>query len=370
MTSHQPRVVVVGAGILGVAMARELALRGARVTLLDREQPGSGATGVAFAWLTNQTHFRNAHGLPDADARHYFGLHRLALGAWRRLQRASADDLGVRWHGTVQLTSADGPDRDLLERDLRRRLAWGSPSHRIDADTAARLLPEAVIPPDTIGFHTADEGSVDPNAALAALMRAVERLGVEFRSHTEVLAVDGTTVVTAPGSIDAEHVVITSGADSPALLAPLGITAPLTESSGSIVHLAPMHRILDPVLLSFDVHAIQRPDGRLVIARHYSGSTVGDPDGLDSTQLLAEAAALLPALRDAEIEKTTTGRRIVPGDGLPIIGHSPVSPGVHSITTNAGITLAPILAQLMTTEILDGATVDLLTPYRDTRFAR
>ncbi|MBI0382044.1 FAD-binding oxidoreductase, partial [Streptomyces albiflaviniger] len=90
--------------------------------------------------------------------------------------------------------------------------------------------------------------------------------------------------------------------------------------------------------------------------------------GLDGEGLLADAAAVLPPLRGAEIEKVTVGRRIVPADGLPVIGRSPLYRNVHSVTTNAGITLGPCLAQLLATEVLDDVRVDVLDPYRATRF--
>lgn len=371
----RPHVVVIGAGIIGATLAYELAGRGARVTVLDRERPAAGATGVAFAWLTNQTYFRNGNSLSDGGSRHYFGLHRLALGAWRRLHHRIGDDLGVRWHGAVQLAPEHGEDHDLLERDLARRLAWGSPSYRVTAAEARTLVPGLDVDDATSGFYTPDEGSVDPNAAVAAVLEAAAARGVHVERNAEVQSVEGagghaTAVRTAAGRIDCDHVVVAAGADSGVLLGELGITAPLVESSGSIVHLAPLPAFLDPVLLGPTVHAIQRRDGRVVIARHYSGSPVGDPDHLDAPGLLADTAGVLPPLRQAEIEKVTVGRRIIPADGLPIIGRSPVLGNVHSVTTNAGITLGPVLAQLMTTEILDGGEVDVLAPYRADRFGQ
>ncbi|WP_060954082.1 NAD(P)/FAD-dependent oxidoreductase [Streptomyces hygroscopicus] len=367
-------VVVVGAGILGTALARQLALGGARVTVLDREGPAAGATSAAFAWLTNQTYLRNGTSLSDGTSRHYFGLHRLALGAWRRLHHELGDALAVRWGGTVQLAPGHGAEHDLLRNDLHRRLTWGSPSRAITATEARKLLPDAVVADDAVGFFTPDEGSVDPARAVAALVDAGTGLGVDFRYGTEVTAVEGAgnrarAVVTPTGRIECDHVVVACGADTPPLLDPLGVTVPLVASSGTIVHLAPLPPFLERVFLSSDVHAIQRTDGRVVLARHYTGTPVSDPAGLDGDGLLADAATVLPPLRRAQIEKVTVGRRIVPADGLPVIGRSPVYHNVHSVTTNAGITLGPCLAQLLSTEVLYDVRVDVLEPYRSTRFA-
>jgi glycine/D-amino acid oxidase-like deaminating enzyme len=225
-----------------------------------------------------------------------------------------------------------------------------------------------VISDELAGFHTPDEGSVDPNLALSALVRAGAELGVRYRPCTEVLAIEEDHVLTNRGPLACDDVVVTCGADSAAVLAGTGISVELVESAGSIVHLAPRRRFLDPVLLSSDVHAIQRSDGRTVIAKHYTGTPVDDPTDLDSEKLLADATSVLPVLAGAEIERTTVGRRIVPADGLPIVGHSDTHPHIHSITTNAGITLGPMLAQLMSTEIVDDIRIDVLDPYRSTRF--
>lgn len=80
------------------------------------------------------------------------------------------------------------------------------------------------------------------------------------------------------------------------------------------------------------------------------------------------AARVLPGLKNAIVEKVTETRRVIPADGLPVVSRSKELPGVLSITTNAGISLAAGLSQLITTELLDGVTVKLLDPYRSERF--
>ena len=78
---------------------------------------------------------------------------------------------------------------------------------------------------------------------------------------------------------------------------------------------------------------------------------------------------MLPGLKDAVVEKVTETRRVIPADGLPVVSRSEELPGVLSVTTNAGISLAAGLSQFITTELLDGVTVNLLDPYRSQRFA-
>lgn len=125
-----------------------------------------------------------------------------------------------------------------------------------------------------------------------------------------------------------------------------------------------MPRLFDSVILGAHVHAIQRVDGRVVIAKHFSGSPVGDPGTSDAEELVRTAARVLPGLKDAIVERVTEIRRVIPSDGLPVVSRSASLPGVLSITTNAGISLAAGLSQLITTELLDNVRVAVLDPYR------
>lgn len=60
----------------------------------------------------------------------------------------------------------------------------------------------------------------------------------------------------------------------------------------------------------------------------------------------------------------------MPADGLPILGFSQSVPNLYFATMHSGVSLAPLVGEFATTEILDGARIDLLEPYRVERFAK
>ena len=62
------------------------------------------------------------------------------------------------------------------------------------------------------------------------------------------------------------------------------------------------------------------------------------------------------------------GYRPMPIDGFPVLGFSPKAPNVYLALTHSGVTLAPLIAQLATMEIVDKARVDQLSDYRPERF--
>ncbi len=88
--ASSPSVVVVGAGIVGAALAYRLAARGRTVALFDAGLPASGATGASCGWI----------GRPGTDRRPSAALRRLAVDEWRRLEH-EVPGLNVRWTGSL-----------------------------------------------------------------------------------------------------------------------------------------------------------------------------------------------------------------------------------------------------------------------------
>jgi len=367
-----PKVVIIGAGIIGTTLAYDLAKRGARVTVLDKNEVAKGATSGSFAWITNQTKFRNADSLGEVGAQHYFNLHRLSHLRWRFLQ-SEIHGLPIRWSGCFQSAEPGTEEARELAAELDRRLRWGSPTYRVTAAEARGIEPGFEPGAETDIFYTPDEGMMSPVELTSMMLDAAVAHGAQYSPHDAYQGFAKTAgsyeIQSSSGKREADFLIFAGGIANPELVEGTGLKAPLIHSTGSVVHLAPLPRIFDSVILGAHVHAIQRVDGRVVIAKHFSGSPVGDPSTPDAQELVRVAARVLPGLKDAVVEKVTETRRVIPADGLPVVSRSEKLPGVLSITTNAGISLAAGLSQLITTELLDGVTVKLLDPYRSQRFA-
>ncbi|PMS32148.1 glycine/D-amino acid oxidase-like deaminating enzyme [Trinickia symbiotica] len=372
MTISSPRVLIVGAGIIGAILAYDFSRRGARVTVLDRNERASGATAGSFAWITNQTKFRNADTLSEAGARDYFNLHRLSHLRWRHLQDEVKAKLPIRWCGCLQLAIPGTQQATELDAELQRRLRWGSPTFKVSAAEARELEPALHPGDETFITYTPDEGMMAPVQMTAAMLDEAIALGASYSANDAFASLQrtagGYTVTSAKGKREADIVVFAGGIANPELAEQVGLKAPLVHSVGSVVHLAPLPPLFDKVVLGSHVHAIQRFDGRVVIAQHFSGSPVGDPSAPNPEQLVEVAAAILPGLKGAKVEKVTETRRVIPADGLPVFSRSDDNPGIAAITTNAGVSLGAILSQLIVTEMIDGLRVKLLDPYRAERF--
>ena len=231
----------------------------------------------------------------------------------------------------------------------------------------------ALVPglePGAVGAatFTPDEAAPDAVAVAEALLAAAVADGAELRTGVAIDAIeeDGAGVLVHAGGerLSVDRAVIACGVDTPALAAGVGVRVPLVESPGALVHTAPQPRRLGPVLLAPEAHVLQRPDGRMVVGRDFAGGDVG----LEPTALLAAAAGVLPALAGVTPERRTLCRRVLPADGLPVLGRS-AGGRAYVMATHSGVSLGPLLGRLVATELLDDVEVDLLAPYRPERFA-
>src|SRR5512143_1691937 len=123
------RVVISGAGIIGASIAYHLAQRGAQVTILEKQRPGSGATRNSFAWL-------NASKQP----RSYYELNLMGMLGWRRLCTEIGAELQIQWGGSVQWVPP-GAGVASLQKRAQQFEQWGYPISVVDQEEFARLLP-------------------------------------------------------------------------------------------------------------------------------------------------------------------------------------------------------------------------------------
>jgi glycine/D-amino acid oxidase-like deaminating enzyme len=144
---------------------------------------------------------------------------------------------------------------------------------------------------------------------------------------------------------------------------------PLKDSPGVLVHTPPRPRALERVVLAPGAHMKQKADGRIVAGVGFGGTPTTDASRAEGEQLLAEAARFLPALSAAGVEKVTLGWRPLPKDDHPIVGVSDKAPDVYVAVMHSGVTLSCLIGRLAAVEILDRVSVELLEPYRLSRFS-
>ncbi len=367
----QPNVTVVGAGIVGAAIAYSLAKRGADVTVIDKGRPGGGATSHSFAWI-------------NATAKHpvsYHNFNRRSLGMWDRFAKDLDTDVGLRWGGQIEWAATAEGAADLESRAAQLQ-AWGYPCQMLDGDQMVQLEPGLTPGQVAAAIYYELDGMVEPTVAAEACIRAAVKNGTSVSMETEVTSLrvnpNSATVVAGGVEIAADVVVLAGGVDNTQLAAMVGITIPQQHSPGVVIRTSPIAQpLLSKASVVYapplepgrpEIHLRQCLDGSAMIGEGSQESLARNDTQPHANELLARAAEYVPGLKGASAIPVPVGYRPMPLDGFPVVGFSPKAPNVYLALTHSGVTLAPMMAQMATMEIMDGANVDLLGDYRPSRF--
>ena len=168
--------------------------------------------------------------------------------------------------------------------------------------------------------------------------------------------------------MEADFRVLAAGVDTPRLAKLMQIDVPLKESPGILAHMAPAARMVERVAMAPGANIKQNPDGRIVTGTDFGGASTLDTSKEFGEKLLENARKFLPRMKDTRLETVTLGYRVLPKDDHPIVGFVEKCPNVYIAAMHSGITLSPLIGQIAATEILDGASVDLLKDFRPSRF--
>ena len=356
-------VVVIGAGVLGASIGYHLAQRGVKVTLLEKVRPSSGATGDSFAYLNAST----------KPSRPYYELNLAGIAGWRRLQLETNGALPLQWGGAVYWRDEPAAAAQLIT-SLRAYESWGYAGRQIDEPELRALLPKATPGHVEAAAFYDQEGTVDPAGAVDVLLARAKSYGASVEYPVEVTGFDATDsrirgVKTAHGKIEANAVIIAAGLGSEALANLAGVKLPLTSSAGVLVHTTPQPAVLGRVVFAPGNTIKQNPDGRVVSGGGHEGSALSAPPQEQGERILKDASRYLAQLKHAQIERVSIGQRVLPIDGFPIVGLLGGYGNLYVAATHSGVTLAPIIGQYMTQEVLDGVLLEPLAPYRPGRFS-
>jgi glycine/D-amino acid oxidase-like deaminating enzyme len=233
------------------------------------------------------------------------------------------------------------------------------------------------------------DGHLDPVHVTQKFLDEARMHGARILYPSEVteLAYSGnrlTGVSTTNGKYAVDRLVIAGGVDTPSVAALVDYVTPLKHAPGILAHSTPLQGLTRIVNEGPTVHFKQMSNGRIVGADStYAPDIPAHHDILRERQdfpdeamrvmhgrrILDKITAVLPGARSAKLERLTLGFRPMPEDGFPIVGFVPGSSDVYVAVMHSGVTLAPIMGQYISREILDDVSVDSLAPYRPSRFA-
>ncbi len=345
MTIRHTDAVVIGGGLVGCLVARELANEGHRVTIVERAKVGREASHEAAGMLA-----------PIAEAgesRTFLDLciesRDLHAGLANELFAEVGVDVWYRNDGTF-LLAFDDAEADALRERAAEHAALGLESELVAAGAARReepgLSPSVTAVLSVPGDHQVDNRKLVEAAALSCYAR-----GVKIVEHTPVRALvrDSanriTGVDTTAGVIEAGCVIVAAGSWS-SLIG--GFDVPVEPVKGQILMLELASPPCRRVLRSERCYVVARIDGRVLVGGTmervgFDKSVVASAVG----NLLEAGREVVPTLGSAFGGEAWAGLRPSTPDGLPAIGRIDENLVAATGHFRNGILLAPVTAKIV-----------------------
>ncbi|WP_414938769.1 NAD(P)/FAD-dependent oxidoreductase [Amycolatopsis sp. cmx-11-51] len=360
---NRTRVVVIGAGIVGAACARELSRAGFDVVVVDRGRPAGGTTshGEGNVLVSDKG--------PGAELE----LAKLSIRLWPQVVAEIADE-NARAASAIEYDPKGGIVVATTEDGAHALTSFAASQPGIHAES---LSPKELIDAEpaltrevTVAFHYPEDAQVQPAGAALALLGSALRHGARLRSDTEVVGASvrngRITGVRVPGEvIEADVVVNAAGPWAGQVSALLGAPIAVRPRRGEVLVTTPMPGVVRHKVYDADyVAAVGADSGDLqasaVVESTWGGTVligssrrhVGFDDTIRPEVLSAiavKALRLFPALADASIMRAYGGFRPYVDDHLPVLGEDPRLENLWHATGHegAGIGLSVGTARLL-----------------------
>lgn len=349
-------VLVIGGGVIGCGVARELARGGAEVSLIDPREIGHGASRASAGMLAPYTEGRHDAALQSLGA--------LSLSRYEALVEAlAAEGASVPFARRGSLDVAlDADGAAALDRYAAALGREGTRFERLDAG-ALRALEPSLTERAVAGLRIADHGAVGVPELVAALWRSAVASGaVHIQERVGALRQHGSRVrVETPGGVlESRHVVLAAGSWAGKIdiegLAPL----PVQPVRGQLLALRaeavlPAHTLWGPAC-----YAVPWPDGTLLVGATVEHAGFDERATVAGVRGLLEAiTTLLPGSGGAALHDVRVGLRPGTPDERPIVGASARLDGLIYATGHYrnGALLAPLTAEAVAS-LVNGTPLD------------
>jgi glycine oxidase len=365
LVKNSADVVVIGGGVIGLAIARALALRGVReVCLIERAALGTEASFAAAGMLAPQA---------EADTHDdFFELAYRSRDLYTSFAAALLEETGIDIEldttGTLYLALTK-QDQEEIEKRYDWQSRAGLPVELLNAAEARNLEP--CISNSTLGaLRFPKDVQVENRRLLNALANSANQLGVRTLTETNVdaLMIEGnrvTGVQTTRGVVTCAAAVVAAGTWSN-FIQQVPQILPIEPVRGQMVCLEAKPQLTRHVIYSRRGYIVPRQDGRLLagstsekagFAKHVTAGGI--------SSILQHAHEISAAVSSLPVVDTWAGLRPRSPDGLPVLGPCDEIDGLFYATGHYrnGILLAPLTGELVSEAIIEGVTSPLLVPF-------
>jgi sarcosine oxidase, subunit beta len=369
-------VIIVGGGISGTAAAYALALAGASVTLIEKGDLASMASGWTLGGVRQSG--RHPSELPLAQA---------AVRRWMTLSEELEADLEYRQEGNLRL--ARTPEEvEVIAGLVREQRSHGLDLEFLRDPAAVREAAPALSGTVLAASYCPTDGHANPTATVQAFAAAARRYGAVIRTGTEAIRIStqGGRVMgvqTSAGPVAGDVVVLAAGVHTDRLCRMVGLDLPFRVAHVAVVQTVPLPPLIRQVVgvANGDFAGRQEVGGRMRMTgdafawRWPEGPLGGDdvqPPAWAVRTALDRAVAILPALAEARIARVWGGLIDVTADALPVIERSPEVEGlvIAAGFSGHGFCLGPITGQLICELITKGSSSLPLDAFARARLSR
>jgi sarcosine oxidase subunit beta len=368
-----PRIadaVVIGGGIQGCSTALQLARRGLRVVVLEKDHVARHASGVNAGGVRRLRRHEAEIPLSNAAMEMWYGIETLLEGRYT----------GFHVTGQVAVAETEVDWQWAQQRAARLRVLGYSHEILLSAAELYELLP-GLAPGMVGGLAAHEDGAASPYHTTMAFRDAALQAGavIDERIAARALMRRGSVwqVETDAGNIQAGSVVNCAGAWAGALAAQCGEHVPLQPIAPMMMVTSRLPAFLKPVVLGIGrpLSFKQMPNGTMLIGGGHLGTAdlKTNATTLDVAKLARSArttSEFFPRMRGTTLMRAWSGVESRLPDDIPVIGPSSTEPGLfHAFGFSAhGFQLGPIVGEIMAQLVTQGTTQYPIAPFAITRF--
>ena len=348
-------LVVIGAGITGIASAYFAAKEGASVICLEKglinSEASGGNAGSLHVQLLSWDFGLKAVGEGELQLR-TLPLQKESVSLWRKLQKDFKVNFEMEFTGGLMV--AENEDQvQFLEDKVKAEARFGVETKIIDKEQIAKIVPEisdAVV----AGSWCEDEGKINPLLATPILANEAKKVGAIIEELTQVNGLQkercGYEVKTNRGVIKAKKVIVAAGGWSSEIFQMLGIGVPIKGAPLQMLVTTPSPQIVNCLMYHAGRHLTlkQTKTGSVIIGGAWpanvseAGATVILPESVEGN--LWAAGQTIPRIGDLQILRSW-GAMNIDIDGAPLLGSIPGHEGLIVAATANGYTLGPLMGR-------------------------
>lgn len=352
----QAEVVIIGGGVVGCAVAYNLASMGCKdVVLLEKNYLSSGATGRCGAGIRQQWGTEMNCKLAKASMEMFENLEQIL---------AYEDEIELKQGGYLILAYKEQEVKQ-FQKNIELQNSLGIESELLTPEEVKEIVPHLNTEGLLAASYCARDGHANPFEVTRAYAQAAQRLGVEINTFTEckdIIIEKGaiTEVVTDKGSIKTKTVINAAGGYSDLIGDMVGLKLPVYSERHQIMVTEPVNSFQTPMVISFyyNFYCQQVPHGSFIMGQGDPNEPKGHNIG-HSWQFLQELSKkinhVLPPLGQLRIVRQWSGLYNITPDAQPIICQAEEIPGFYMAIgfSGHGFMIAPMTGKVLAEMILE-----------------